>query len=275
MASNYIHDRLYGWCRSEDSVSSELLKEPTKPIGELAKRLYGSHELEKIDSHPPKHTRVATNDDLQRAYECGRFGDTKPSELFLRAYHDMLLAVQHDPLVGVVSPSLLGSTGVVPFTVIGPLHDIARHMSNVIVRARKEVFLATCSWLHGGATTLITDALRELSRRAGARGEKVVVKVIFDRGNIKQILGPHQIMTPQQYTVEKVQLPPPAEIPHLDMQVTNYHRPLLGTFHSKFLVVDRQIACVSSNNLQVRVIKEAKVRFLTNMIVPRTMITLR
>lgn len=252
MASNYIHDKLYSWARSEHSVSSQLLTDPTKPIGDLAQQLYGSHHSEKIESHPPKHLRVATAEDLQRAYECGRFGKTKPSELFLRAYHDMLLSIQHDPLVGVVSPSLLGSTGVIPFTVIGPLHDIARHMSNLIVRARKEVFLATCSWLHGGATTLITDALRELSRRAGARGEKVVVKVIFDRGNIKSFVGPHQIMTPKEFTAEKVQLPPPEDIPHLHMEVTNYHRPMLGTFHSKFLVVDRQIACISSNNLQVR-----------------------
>ena len=34
------------------------------------------------------------------------------------------------------------------------------------------------------------------------------------------------------------------------MQVLNYHRPMLGTFHSKFMVVDRKIGIVSSNNIQ-------------------------
>lgn len=251
MSSNVIHDKLYSYCRSEFSVSSEYAKNPSKPIGDIAHKLYGSHELANIESKAPKERRYATAEDLQRAYECGRFGGTRPSELFLRAYHDMLLALQHDPLAGVVSPSLLGSTGVVPLTVIGPLHDIARHMSNLIVRAEKEVFLATCSWLAGGATTLITDAIRELSRRAGERGEKVVVKIIFDKGNVKQFVENHQILTPKEFMAEKVKLPAPQDIPNVDMQVVNYHRPMLGTFHSKFLIVDRHIACVSSNNLQV------------------------
>lgn len=253
MSQTSIHEKLYNSCRSPHSISTEYQKQPTKAIGDVAKHLYESHVLEKIESKAPSERRQATAEDLQRAYECGRFGDTKPSELFLRAYHDMLLAVQHDPLAGVVSPSLMGSTGVVPLTVIGPLHDIARHWSNLIVRAKKEVFLATCSWLAGRSTTFITDALKELSRRAGARGQRVVVKIIYDRGNIKQLAGPHQLQTPKEWTAEKVQLPAPEEVPHLDMQVTNYHRPMLGTFHSKFIVVDRQVACVASNNLQVSV----------------------
>lgn len=32
--------------------------------------------------------------------------------------------------------------------------------------------------------------------------------------------------------------------------MVNFHRPPLGTFHSKFMIVDRQIATVSSNNIQ-------------------------
>jgi len=60
-------------------------------------------------------------------------------------------------------------------------------MSNLIVRAKKEVFFATCSWKVSGPTTIIGDAIRELSRRAGARGERVVIKVMFDQGNVKQV----------------------------------------------------------------------------------------
>ena len=55
-------------------------------------------------------------------------------------------------------------------------------------------------------------------------------------------------MTPAQ----SIQLPAPEEIPHVDLQVVNYHEPPLGTFHSKFMVVDRKIAILSSNNIQVR-----------------------
>ena len=86
-----------------------------------------------------------------------------------------------------VSPSLLGSTGVVPLTMIGPIMDIVRHMSNLIVRAEKEVLLATNYWSASQASQLISDALVELSKRAGATNRRVVVKVMYDRGNMKQV----------------------------------------------------------------------------------------
>jgi hypothetical protein len=37
------------------------------------------------------------------------------------------------------------------------------------------------------ASRLITDGLLELSKRAGARGERAVVKIMYDRGNVKQV----------------------------------------------------------------------------------------
>lgn len=47
-------------------------------------------------------------------------------------------------------------------------------------------------------------------------------------------------------------LPDPKEVPNLLLEVINFHRPLLGTFHQKALVVDRKIALVNSNNIQDR-----------------------
>lgn len=47
-------------------------------------------------------------------------------------------------------------------------------------------------------------------------------------------------------------MPDPAEVPHLSIQVVNFHRPLLGTFHQKALVVDRRVALLNSNNIQDR-----------------------
>jgi len=45
-------------------------------------------------------------------------------------------------------------------------------------------------------------------------------------------------------------LPKPEEIPNIDMEVVNFHRPIFGTFHSKYMVVDRKIAILQSNNIQ-------------------------
>lgn len=123
-------------------------------------------------------------------------------------------------------------------------------MSNCIVRAEREVFLATNFWANSTASKFITDAMRELSRRAGERGTKIVMKMIYDRGSPKQLVEPHYIVSQKEYTGDKVNIPPPEEIPNIDLQVMNYHHPLLGTFHAKYMIVDRKIAILQSNNIQ-------------------------
>lgn len=247
--STSISDEIYQYCTGPSNVTSALAEDPSQEPADLVKKLYGTERLaitkRKAHLHQP-----ATPEELQRARECGRWGNSHPSDLFLRCYHAALCSLEYDPLAGMVSPSLMGSSGVIPATVIAPVPVVCRHMANVIVRAKKEVFLATNFWIASKAATIITDAIKELSRRAGERQERVVVKIMYDRGNIKQVIDNHQIMSPKQYTADAVKLPTPEEVPHIDMEVQNYHRPMLGTFHSKFMVVDRKIAIVQSNNIQ-------------------------
>ncbi|GFF28185.1 2-methylcitrate dehydratase [Aspergillus lentulus] len=146
----------------------------------------------------------------------------------------------------------MGSHGVVPLTIVAPLPDLCRHAANCIARAEKEVFLGTNFWIYSDASTLVTNAFRELSRRAGERGSKVVVKVLYDRGNPQQLWDNHLSVGEKQYADPngKVRLPPSSEIPNIDLQVTNYHRPIFGTFHAKFMVIDRRIALLQSSNVQ-------------------------
>jgi hypothetical protein len=165
-------------CQSEETVSSEIAKNPSLSPGEVATKINGKRETTGRPSrHADGELTPASAEDLKQASSCGRWGPTQPGELFLSAYHDVLCCLEADPLSGVVSPPLMGSYGTMPLSVIAPLVDIIRHMSNVIVRAKKEVLFATCSWSPSDAQKLISDALKELSRRAGARGERVVVKI--------------------------------------------------------------------------------------------------
>ncbi|GFF12319.1 phospholipase D Active site motif protein [Aspergillus terreus] len=237
-----LPDRVYRLCSGDKTVSSELAKDPTQAPSDIFHRLY---------SHPEQTgTPSVEADSLQKAAKCGNWGDNKPSDLFLKIYHDALCTLQNNPLSGVVSPPLMGSHGTIPLTIVAPLPDLCRHMANCIARAEKEVFLATNFWIHSDASTLITNALRELSRRAGARGERAVVKVIYDRGNPRQVYDNHLSVPEKKYTTGKVRLPSAEEIPNIDMQVINYHRPVLGTFHAKFMIVDRREALVQSSNIQ-------------------------
>ncbi|KAI1326230.1 phospholipase D/nuclease [Xylariaceae sp. FL0255] len=252
----HITDRVYNWCQAKDSVSSLMAADPNLTPGEAWKTLFGKsssrpssggkgHDGDKQSSF--KHL---TAEELDRARQCGKWGSSQPSDLFLRMYHDALCTLNDDPGRAMVSPPLMGSSGTAPLAVISVIPDIARHMSNLIVRAKKEVFLATNFWASGVATTYITNAIRELSKRAGERGERVVMKVLYDRGNPKQLIDPHHFVPESEYVGGAVKLPAKADIPHVDLQVMNFHQPLLGTFHAKYMVVDRQFAVLQSDNLQ-------------------------
>ncbi|KAI9715716.1 MAG: hypothetical protein M1828_000731 [Chrysothrix sp. TS-e1954] len=245
-----LSEHLQQQCQSPDSISSGLAISPDRSPGDISKEMYDSHNLVDVEAKMPKERGIASGTDLELVRKCGNFGDTKPSELFLRTFGDVLLTLEKDRVAGAVSPSLIGTTGVVPFAVIGPLHDVVRHMSNLIVRAEKEVLLATNYWMASDATRLITDALLELSKRAGARGQKIPVKIMYDRGNVKQVFDNHQPVGQSEYTGKSIKIPPPEEIPNIDLSVVNFHRPMLGTFHAKFMIVDRQIAITQSNNIQ-------------------------
>ncbi|KAI6715045.1 hypothetical protein JHW43_002411 [Diplocarpon mali] len=247
-----ISDRVYKLCTSKESVSALLARDPTLAPEEAWNQLFGGNltgEKESI-SIAKAHRDNHTPEDLQRARECGNWGPTEPSELFLRLYHDALCTLDHSISGCMVSPSLMGSCGVIPLTVISVVPDIMRHMSNLIVRAEKEVILATNYWQNSVASKYITNAMRELSRRAGVRGERVIFKLEYDRGSAKQVLTNHMPVSPKEYMGVAVNIPAPEDIPCLDLQVVNYHRPMVGTFHCKYMVVDRKYAVLQSNNIQ-------------------------
>jgi len=123
-------------------------------------------------------------------------------------------------------------------------------MSNLIVRAEREVYLATNYWQDSVASKFITNAMRELDRRAGQRRTRVVFKIIYDRGSPKQLFEPHYYVPAKEYSGKNVGLPRPEEVPNIDLQVINFHKPPMGTFHAKYMVVDRTVAVLQSNNIQ-------------------------
>jgi hypothetical protein len=94
---------------------------------------------------------------------------------------------------------------------------------------------------------------------------KVVVKIMYDRGSWEQLWNAHAPVKPEGWT--PLDLPGQDDVPGLHMEVVvrttvclvpdtadqqNFHRVLLGTFHAKFLVVDRKVALLNSNNIQGR-----------------------
>ncbi|KAL2839945.1 hypothetical protein BJY01DRAFT_250211 [Aspergillus pseudoustus] len=245
-----ISQNVYNLCHDDRTVSSEVAGDSKGVPCKVFKDLFESERPEKRGGELSSDEESREDDELMKAAECGRWGGTEPSRLFLKIYHDTLCTLDKNPLGGVVSPPLMGSNGVVPLTIIAPLPELCRHMANCIVRAEKEVFLATNYWIHSDASKLITNALKELSRRAGERGEKAVVKILYDRGDPRQVWDNRLNVDEKKYATGKVHLPTSDEIPNVDLQVINYHRPIFGTFHAKFMIVDRRIGLLQSSNIQ-------------------------
>ncbi|KAK3318867.1 hypothetical protein B0H66DRAFT_582359 [Apodospora peruviana] len=255
---HHISDRLVELCTSNESVSSLLAAFPSREPGDVWEELYDDHvkpkssddEADGVDGFQVARQNELSRDELKRAAKCGNWGPTQPSDLFLKIYHDALCTLEENPLHAMVSPSLMGSCGVVPLTIISVIPDIVRHMSNVIARAEREVFLATNYWQDSVASKFLTNGIRELDQRAAKRGVRVVVKILYDRGSPRQLVEPHYLVSEKTFTGKNVNLPHPSEIPNVDMQVMNYHTPIVGTFHSKYMIVDRKIALLQSNNIQ-------------------------
>ncbi|KAF3931599.1 hypothetical protein ABW19_dt0210126 [Dactylella cylindrospora] len=254
-----IPDAVRDLCTSKVSVTSLINENSNWTPAEAYDKLIPQKTPPAISAFLQKHSAKSNDEvygdvldeDLEDARRCGNFEGTEPSKLFLKIFYHVLRTLGRDHRAGVVSPSLMGTTGVVPLTIMSIIPDIMRHYANLIVHAQKSIILATNFWAASNASHIITDAFRELSRRRLDAGlPPVNVKILYDRGNLKQALKNHIDVSEEEYSGDKVQIPRHEEVRGLTLQVVNYHVPAVGTFHAKWMVVDGRVAVLNSNNIQ-------------------------
>ncbi|KAK5065018.1 hypothetical protein LTR84_000853 [Exophiala bonariae] len=101
-----------------------------------------------------------------------------------------------------------------------------------IKAAQKEVILVTCFWAKSETLTLINDALRHLSEKASASFSKI---------SYGQNYPPA--------TWSKLGLPQQDELPGLNITIKRKFFWPLGIIHSKYVIVDREIAVFPSCNV--------------------------
>ncbi|EIW65928.1 hypothetical protein TREMEDRAFT_35660 [Tremella mesenterica DSM 1558] len=221
------------------------------PLKRLAKRFKVKHSV--INGMTEKELRhwTARETELKRKAGwkvAGEEDGVECSDLFWKMYLSLMPTMERDPLSGLVPPDLLGSTTTMPLSIISLIPDIIQHYRDVIVRAEKEVFLVTNYWQPSASVSTVTQALKDLSAKVIKSGrEKVVVKIMYDRGSWEQLWNAHAPVLPKEWA--PLNLPTEEDIPGLDMEVVVI---LLGTFHAKFLIVDRKVALINSNNIQDR-----------------------
>ena len=82
------------------------------------------------------------------------------------------------------------------------------------------LWLGTTILIHASSRS-IHDAFIELSKRSEGRTDKPVVKLIFDRGNPKQVVKNHQRVSPEDW--EGLGLPTKDQIPHIHFEAMVVH----------------------------------------------------
>lgn len=73
-----ISDFVYDLCHEQVTVSSKLASDPDDAPGVIAKDMFGKRQL------PNSDTTEEAGYNLQRAFECGNWGNSRPSPLFLK-----------------------------------------------------------------------------------------------------------------------------------------------------------------------------------------------
>lgn len=86
MKSMMISDNLYELCTTGKSVSALLAEDTTQSPAEAWDRLCAGEHTSISNGSSTHSTDCATftNEDIRRARECGNWGPTKPSDLFLQ-----------------------------------------------------------------------------------------------------------------------------------------------------------------------------------------------
>lgn len=96
-----LDEPLAQYCQSNDSVSALLAQDPTLTPGQAWKKL-SSHYNRK--SHESQDIRdigkgEVTDEQLELAFKCGKWGRTRPSRLFLRVRHAIFVAAYQASLM--------------------------------------------------------------------------------------------------------------------------------------------------------------------------------
>ncbi len=126
-------DAIYQLVTSGKTVTAAMEQDPTKAVDDVAHEVFPEKARTATRSRKLRTHDEYTKEEIDRAEQCGKF-PYRPSDLFLKVrmqllnisanlmqeqiYLDVLDTLEHGPLKNMCSPALMGSSGVIPITVI-------------------------------------------------------------------------------------------------------------------------------------------------------------
>lgn len=138
-----VSDSVVALCSNKRTIASTLHEKPSSSVHAIWESLYPKPFVLKrlVNRFTIKHDLYhgrgdPTKEDLDRAEKCGKF-PYRPSDLFLKVrfkrslhpssllihiqeqiFSDVLLCLERDPLSDMCAPSLIGTSGVIPLSII-------------------------------------------------------------------------------------------------------------------------------------------------------------
>ncbi|OCT47042.1 Phospholipase D/Transphosphatidylase [Cladophialophora carrionii] len=121
-----------------------------------------------------------------------------------------------------------------------------------IERAEREVILVTCFWAASATRDLVNEALVHLSEKGLSSSKKISVQICFSSASLARNMLLPTPKEGQHYpssSWKKIGLPRPEELKGLNMRVSRKFFWPFGIIHSKYVVVDRELAIFPSCNV--------------------------
>lgn len=130
--------------------------------------------------------------------------------------------------------------GQVESFIFSDLRNVVSFMINSINSAKNEILFVTSYWEKDSKTAkLVCECIEEK-----VKFENIKVKIIVDNGNVKNIVKNSRIIKNEKLGFKTKN--------DSKLFCKSYHKPLLGTMHCKFVIIDRETVILMSNNVQDR-----------------------
>jgi len=138
--------------------------------------------------------------------------------------------------------------------ILGTGSQVLSSVISTCLKTNHELLIVTCFWAKSKSQQDVAKLLRSLSENALSRGTgtKIRVRLCFSSISVFQKLFQTSSLEGKLYPPSRwleMGLPPPEQIPGLDLVVKSIFVRPFSVMHPKFIILDRQRAFIPSCNV--------------------------
>ena len=164
---------------------------------------------------------------------------------FFSIVKDVVLDIVKTDEIGTMKKDLISTKGMIKDWQFSSLSQIIDKHCQLLSNAKYEILFVTSYW--EGESASAQKISSELKKICNV-GSKISIKILVDNGKPSNLWKNTRVIAGTELNTMKLG----AMTPDADVKVKSKHMPVLGTIHAKFIVLDRSIAILSSNNVQDR-----------------------